>query len=163
MVQLFVGLGGTARRALFRQYAFGRYAAGVSFQTVIGEARAIGLSIRRTDALSILREISGREISRSVMRYVPDIRVPEIKHYTETYLRLEKRFQTIFEVRGTNVLTGESASRSVSFISDERVSLGDMKRELLERAQQEYAPREGVDYTDIIPLEGLMRAEPPYA
>lgn len=162
MVQLFATLGGAARRALFRQYAYGRYRAGLSFQTVINEARDIGLSVRRTDALSILREVSGREISRGRMRYVPDIRVPEMSHYTPTRLRLERRFQTIFEVRGTNVLTGEPASRRVSFISDERESLGDMKRQLLERAQNEYAPREGVDYTDIVALEGLVRATAPF-
>lgn len=162
MVQLFARLSGAARRSLFRQFTYGRWSPGVHAETIISEARTLGLSIRRTDALSIVREVTGREISRSRMRYVPDIRVPTIEHYTPTRLRLERRFQTIFEVRGTNVLTGEPASRRVSFISDERVSLGDMKRELLERAQQDYAPREGVDYTNIVALEGLMRAEPPF-
>ena len=96
------------------------------------------------------------------MRFVADINIPSMSHYTPTRLRLEKRFQTIFEVRGRNVLTGEPASRRVSFISDERVSLAEMKRELLERAQQEYAPREGIDYTTIAAVEGLQRAEPPF-
>jgi len=162
VVQLFAGLSGAARRALFRQYTYGRYSLGVSAQTIISETKVLGLSIRRTDALSIIREVSGREVSRSRMRFVPDIRVPSIKHYTPTRLRLVKRFQTIFEVRGRNVLTGDPATRRVSFISDELRSLQGMKRELLERAQQEYAAREGVDYTNIVAVEGLARAEPPF-
>ena len=162
MVLQFGLLRSAARRALFRQFAFGRTAVGISGNTIITEAKAIGLSVRRTDALSIVREVSGRGISRQRMKFVADINVPSISHYTPTRLRLEKRFQTIFEVRGQNVLTGEPASRRVSFISDERISLAEMKRQLLERAQQEYALREGVDYKSIVPVEGLVRAEPPF-
>ena len=162
MVQLFAALGGPARRALFRQYAFGRYAAGVTFQSVIAEARAIGLSVRRTDALAILREVSGREISRSVMRYVPSIRVPEMKHYVPTSLRLEKRFQTIFEVRGTNLLTGEPEIRNVSFISDERLTMAEMKLELEETIRLSEGPSGIVDPKELIALEGLVRAEAPF-
>lgn len=128
----------------------------------MGEARDMGFLPRRTNALEILREISGRVLSRSTMRNVPDLRIPSMSHYVPTPLRLERRFQTIFEVRGTNVLTGKPSTRNVSFISDERESLGDMKRQLLERAQNEYAPREGVDYTDIVALEGLVRATAPF-
>ncbi|KKN35905.1 hypothetical protein LCGC14_0779090 [marine sediment metagenome] len=162
MVQLFAALGGAAKRALFRQYVYGRLRPGIAAEVILKETRDIGISIRRTDALSIIREVTGREISRSRLRFVPDIRIPSIEQFTPTRLRLEKRFQTIFEVRGTNVLTGAPQSRRVSFISDERVSLGDMKRQLLERAQSEYSLREGVDYRNIVAVEGLIREEPPY-
>ena len=162
MVLQFGLLRGAARRALFRQFTFGRFTAGMSAEAIITDAKALGLSIRRQDALSIVREVSGRQAVGQRMRFVADINIPSMSHYTPTRLRLEKRFQTIFEVRGRNVLTGEPASRRVSFISDERVSLAEMKRELLERAQQEYAPREGIDYTTIAAVEGLQRAEPPF-
>lgn len=163
MVQLFAGLRGAARRSLFRLYAQGRFRPGIAAETIISETKALGISIRRTDALSIVREVAGREISRATMRYVPDKAVPGMHHYTPTRLRLQKKFQTILEVRGKNVLTGLPDSRQVSFMSDERVSMEGMKRDLLERAQTEYAPREGIDYTDIVAVEGLMRAEPPFA
>lgn len=131
-------------------------------EQIIRETKEIGISIRRQDALDIVREVAGREASRSRMRYVGKDRIPSLEHFTPTRYNLEKKFQTIFEVRGTNVLTGKPVTRQVSFLSDEPVTMGDVKRQLLERAQQEYAPREGVDYTDIVALEGLMRAKPPF-
>ncbi len=134
----------------------------MSSQSIISGAKGVGISIRRQEALSIIREVSGRSVSRQRMAFVADINVPGVTHYTPTTLNLQKRFQTIFEVRGTEVLTGAPASRRVSFMSDERISLGEMKRQLLERAQQEYAPREGIDYTSIVPVEGLLRAEAPF-
>ena len=158
----FGALRGAARRGLFRQYAQARWAPGITARTILNETRAIGLSIRRTDALSIIREMAGREMSRSTIRFVPDERGPGIQMFAETRLRLQQRFQTIFEVRGRNVLTNEPAIRRVSFISNERVSLGEMKRQLLEQVQREYAPREGIDYYEIVPVEGLIRADPPF-
>jgi len=158
----FGALRGAARRGLFRQYAQARWAPGITARTILNETRAIGLSIRRTDALSIIREMAGREISRSTIRFVADTRVPGLNMYAETRLNITKRFQTIFEVRGRNVLTGEPMTRQVSFLSDERMSVGDMKRELLEKAQREYALREGADWNSIVVVEGLERASPPF-
>ena len=162
MVVVFGALRGAARTQLFRQYAQARWSPTISAQQIINETKAIGLSIRRTDALGIVREMAGREISRSTIRFVADTRVPGLNMYAETKLNITKRFQTIFEVRGRNVLTGEPMTRHVSFLSDERMSVGDMKRELLEKAQREYALREGADWNSIVVVEGLERASPPF-
>ena len=162
MVIPFGALRGAARTQLFRQYAQARWSPTISAQTILNETKAMGLSIRRTNALGIIREMAGRELSRNTIRFVGDTRIPGLKMYAQTKLNIRKQFQTIFEVRGRNVLTGTPSTRQVSFLSDERMSVGDMKRELLEKVQQEYALREGVDYHSIVTLEGLQRATPPF-
>lgn len=158
----FGALRGAARTQLFRQFAQAQVKAGLTRDVIANQAANLGFGLRRTNMLAIGREFEARVISASRIRFVGDTRIPGLNQYAETKLKLGKRFQTIFEVRGRNVLTGEPASRNVSFLSDERMSVGDMKRELLEKVQQEYALREGVDYFEIVTIEGLARATPPF-
>ena len=162
MVLSFVGLRGASREAAFRLFAQDRVRAGFTRNIIANQAKKAGFGIRRGTMLRIGREYEGRAIAAPRMVAVGDLRIPGMDHYGQTDWRLKRRFQTIFEVRGRNVLTGEPATRSVSFLHDERMAVGDMKRELLEKVQREYALREGVDYFSIVPVEGLERASPPF-
>ena len=158
----FGALRGAARRGLFRQYAQARWAPGITAQTILNETRAIGLAIRRTDALSIIREMAGREVSRSVIRFVPGGNVPSMRMYAETRLRLGKRFQTIFEASGRDLLTREMATRRVSFASDERVTMEQMEQEMKEKLLGPSPIPGAVTDFKLVAVEGLVRAEPPF-
>ncbi|KKL17933.1 hypothetical protein LCGC14_2480570 [marine sediment metagenome] len=122
----------------------------------------MGISVARTDMLSIIRQVGNMPLSVSRMGSVRKGFVPGLDLYVQTGWKLSKRFQTIFDVEGRNVLTGERTTRQVSFMSDERMTVDQMKSELLELAQREYALRDGVDYTSIVPAGGLERASPPF-
>ncbi len=162
MVIPFGALSSAARRGLFTQYTQARWSPSITAQTIINEARGIGISVARTDMLSIIRQVGGMPISRSRIGSVRKGFVPGLDMYVQTDWKLSKRFQTIFDVEGRNVLTGESSVRQVSFMSDERMTVDDMKAELLDKAQREYALRDGVDYVKIVPAGGLERASPPF-
>ena len=162
MVVPFGALRGAARTQLFRQYAQARWSPAITANQIISETRAIGLSIRRTDALAIVREMSGRAISRSRIQFVPGGAVPGLDMYAKTELKLSKPFQTIFEVRGSNALTGEPLTRDVSFLSDELMSVNAMKAELLETIRLSEGPSGIVLPMTLKPIEGLARATPPF-
>jgi len=156
------GLRGAARRALFKQYTFGVFTKGMTSTSILEGAKSIGLGIRKTDALRIINEVAGRQVSADRMKFVTFNRVPSLKNYTPTDWNLSHKFQTIFEVEGTNVLTDAPMKRKVSFMSDERVTVGEMKRILDQKIRDSEGPS-GV----ILPLkltikEGLQRAETPF-
>ena len=88
--------------------------------------------------------------------------MPGMSLYADTDLRLSKRFQTIFEVSGTDSLTGEAVTRNVSFLSDERMTVEQMEAELLETIRLSSGPSGTVTPISIKPKEGLIRATPPF-
>ena len=112
--------------------------------------------------LRIGREFEGRLVAAPRMQAVGLRRVPGMSLYGDTDLRLSKKFQTIFEVSGTDSLTGEAVTRNVSFLSDERLSIEQMEAELLETIRLSSGPSGTIDPIAIKPVEGLIRAQAPF-
>ena len=162
MVLSFVGLSGATREMAFRTFAQDRVRAGFRRNVIANQAKAAGFGLERSTMLRIGREYEGRAVAAPRMQGVGRKRVPGMGLYAETDWKLSKRFETIFEVSGTDSLTGEAVTRNVSLLSDERLVIEQAEAELLETIRLSTGPSGMITPISIKPVEGLIRASPPF-
>ena len=75
---------------------------------------------------------------------------------------LQRRFQTVFEVRGVNLLTGEPEVRNVSILTDDRLTVGRAKQQIRDLLAVTEGPSGITRPDEIVLIEGFSSAQTPF-
>jgi len=132
-------------RAIFRTAIPDFVRKGYSANKMIREALSWGVSYRRTDMLSDVREFMGRFVKESaVQRVARDAIVPR-SAMTETDLRRLRNYRVWGDAEYYNPLTGRTDKQLISFYDDELRTEEDWEDEF--RQQKEEAEyKSGIEF-----------------
>ena len=124
---------------------------GLSGNSILRALQAEGLGYRRTTFLSDLRILQSAETSWSTLRYVRRDATPSISHYLETKSPLTTNFQTVMQVKGYDVETGESVTRDITIGRDTLVTREQLEEDALD-TMEETSPKIIVE--SVMPVMG---------
>ena len=109
---------------------------GLSGNSILKALQDEGLGYRRTNFLSDMRILKDAESAWSGLRYVRRDATPSISHYLETKSPLTTNFQTVVEVRGYDVETGESLTRHITIGRDTLVAREQLEEDALDTMEE---------------------------
>jgi len=116
-----VGLAAKAARAVFRVMGFEYSQLGWSANAIIAQFKAWGGEIRRTDALQIIRSVTGQMKYQKQVMAAPEEGPLNRKWITETDAELKGNYQVFGLAVYKDVVTGQERSTHISFFSDENL------------------------------------------
>ena len=123
---------------------------GLSANSILGALQKEGLGYRRTTFLSDIRILTDAKTEWSTIRYVTGASTPDIRHYLETKSPLTTNFQTVMEVKGFSIETGEDISRFVTIGRDTLVTRDQLEEDAMD-TMEETSPKIVVE--SIIPIQ----------
>ena len=116
-----VGLAAKAARAVFRVMGFEYSQLGWSANAIIAQFKAWGGEIRRTDALQIIRSVTGQMKYQKQVMAAPAEGPLNRKWITETDAALRGNYQIFASAVYTDKQTGVETPVKISFFSDENL------------------------------------------
>lgn len=132
-------------RAIFRATIPNFVRLGYSANAMIREAVGWGVSYRRTDMLSDVREFLGRFVNEGRVSQLGRDEIPRPWHMVETDLRRLRNYRVWGDAEYFDPLTGRTTKQLISFYDDELRSEEDWEEEF--RQQKEEAEyKTGIEF-----------------
>lgn len=98
---------------------------GVSSNEMIRQAQAAGLSIRRTNALDLIRQIKDITSTKDYVSSLNYNDLPNPNRLAKSVFSLSKQYSYTVQVNGYNNITSELDSQHISVTSDKLISKQD--------------------------------------
>ncbi|NVM22324.1 MAG: hypothetical protein HWN68_11160 [Desulfobacterales bacterium] len=140
-------------RAIFRTAIPDFLRRGFSVNAMIREARAWGVSYRRTEMLGDVREFQGYFVNESRVRTLDRDVIPSSWYMQETDLRRIRRYRVHGNITYRNPLTGEEWTKPMSLYDDTLKTLNeweeDYKDDVKERMEFYEIEVVGIDFRAI--------------
>jgi len=91
-----------------------------------------GVSIRRQSLLTIMREIKGVTETGSRVKNIPKSKMPDVSRFREALTPIRRQYGIVFKVTAVDANTGESVKRYVTYSFDQRKSMADIERDIMD-------------------------------
>lgn len=132
-------------RAIFRTAIPNFIGKGYSANRMIREARAWGVSYRRTDMLADIRGFLGRYVKEPMVQRVPRNAIIPRSAMTETDLRRTHAYRVWGDAEYYNPVTGKTDKQLISFYDDELRTEEDWEEEY-RKAKEEKEYKTGIEF-----------------
>ncbi len=106
-------------------------APGATSEDIIGAVRELGASVRRTDALAIIRQLKGNLLQRPAFTSVPLNLLPSARSLGRALTRTSQNYSFIVRITGIHPETDERIRRNVTVTSNKILS----KQQVLDIAE----------------------------
>ena len=111
-------------------------AKGLGTEEVVSALKAASLSFRRTDMLSVIREVSGVHSTRDYLTSIRNDFVPDPARLAAPVSKTLRAFSFRVAVHGTDADTGEKTTQHVTISTSDLMTVGDMKQRAIDLVEE---------------------------